>query len=137
MLGICSGSVVHGTEVVSVPLWISCQGHENDRVSVKMAIMMPRWSSSSLCWNPVGSSVGRCPCVLYNFILGNRQQATVLFKAGKNCLDHTPKKAFFVSSEQMQLCFKFPKIKSGDIVLSLHAKFYVPKCSLTSPELLL
>ena len=70
------------------------------------------------------SSVGRYPCVLYNFILGNRQQATVVFKAGKNRLDHTLMKAFFVSSEQMQLCFKFPKIKSGlvsDIVLSLHA----------------
>ena len=78
-----------------------------------MAMLMPRRSSSSLCWSPVVSSVGRYPCVLYNFILGNRQQATVLFKAGKNRLDHTPKKAFFVSSGLTQLCFKFPKIKSG------------------------
>ena len=78
------------------------------------------------------SSVGRYP---YNFILGNRQQATVVFKAGKKCLDHTPKKTFFVGSGQMQLCFKFPK--QNHIVLSLHAKFHVPKCSLASPELLL
>ena len=62
---------------------------------------------------------------------------TVQFYSGKLAtgyrLDHTPKKAFFVSSEQTQLCFKFPKIKSGDIVLSLNS------CSkvLTSPELLL
>ena len=58
-------------------------------------------------------SGGRYPCLLYNFILGNRQQATVVFGQAKKRLDHTPKKASFVSSEQTQLCFKFPKIKSG------------------------
>ena len=83
------------------------------------------------------SSGGSYPCLLYNFILGNRQSSTVVFGQAKKCLDHTPKRASFVSSEQTQLCFKFPKTKSSDIVLSLHAKFHAPKCSLTSPELLL
>ena len=59
------------------------------------------------------SSEGRYPCVLYNFILGNRQQATVVFGQAKKRLHHTPKKASFVCSEPTQLCFKFPKIKSG------------------------
>ena len=59
------------------------------------------------------SSEGRYPCVLYNFILGNRQQATVVFGQAKKRFHHTPKKASFVSSEPTQLCFKFPKIKSG------------------------
>ena len=84
------------------------------------------------------SSVGRYPCVLYNFILGNRQQATVLFKAGKNRLDHTPKKAFLSVLNKRSCVSNFPKENQvSDIVLSLHAKFHVPKCSLTSPELLL
>ena len=45
------------------------------------------------------SSEGRYPSVLYNFILGNQQQATVVFGQAK--------------TEPMQLCFKFTKIKSG------------------------
>ena len=106
------GSSQH-REVVFVPLWISCQGHENDRVSVEMAMLMPRQSSWSLCWSPVVSSGGRYPRVLYNFILGNRLQATVVIKAGQKRLHHIPKKASFVSSKQTQLCFKFPKTESG------------------------
>ena len=39
------------------------------------------------------SSEGRYPCVLYNFILGNRQQTTVGFGQAKKCLHLTPKKA--------------------------------------------
>ena len=58
------------------------------------------------------SSGERYPCLLYNFILGIWQQATVVFGQAKKHLDHTPKKASFVSSEQTQLCFKFPKTKS-------------------------
>ena len=82
------------------------------------------------------SSGGRYPCLLYNFILGNRQQATVVFGQAKKHLDHTPEKASFVSCEQTQLRFTFPKQNQvSAIVLSLHAKFHAQKCSLTSPEL--
>ena len=35
------------------------------------------------------SSGGRFPC---NFILGNRQQATIVIGQAKKYLDHTPKK---------------------------------------------
>ena len=60
-----------------------------------MALVMPRRSSWSLCWSPLVSSEGRYPCVLYNFILGNRQQATVVFGQAKKRLPYTLKKAFF------------------------------------------
>ena len=87
-----------------------------------MAVWVSRWSYCSCCWSPVVSSGGRYPYVLYNFILGYRKQATVVFKADQKRLNHTPKKDIFVSSEQIH---------------SLHVNFHTPKCSLTSPELLL
>ena len=81
------------------------------------------------------SSGGRFPCDL---ILGNWQQATMVFGQAKMYLDHTPKKPLLSVLSKHSYVSNFPKQNQvSDIVLSLHAKFHVPKCSLTSPELLL
>ena len=77
------------------------------------------------------------PCVLHNFVLGNRQQATAVFKA-KNAFTTPPKRPLLSVLSKCSCVSNFPKLNQViDIVLSLHAKFHVPKCSLTSPELLL
>ena len=55
-------------------------------------------------------------CTL-QYYFGKLEMATVVFKTGQKHLHHirTPKKATFVSSEQMQVCFKSPKTKSDKI----------------------
>ena len=84
------------------------------------------------------SSVGRYPCVLYNFILGNRQQATVVLRQAKTAWTTPPRRSFLSVLSKRSCVSNFPKENQvTDIVLGLHAKFHVPKCSLTPPELLL
>ena len=61
-------------------------------------------------------------------ILGNRQQATVVYGQAKKHLHPPPKKTSFVCSEPTQLCFKFPTTKSGDTLLSLYAKLHALRC---------
>ena len=65
---------------------------------------------------------GRSPCVAYNFILGDRQQATVVFKAGQKHLHHirTPKKANTVVSN-------FPKS---------HVTLYLASCKISCSKVI-
>ena len=48
---------------------------------------------------------------LQDFILGNQQQASVVFKADKSYIQHNPKKASFSSPGEMPVSFQFPQIK--------------------------
>ena len=83
------------------------------------------------------SSGGRYPCLLFNSILGNRQEATVVFGQAEKHLDQTPKKPLLSVLSKRSCVSSFPKQNHvSDNVFSLHAKFHAQKCSLTSPELL-
>ena len=66
------------------------------------------------------SSRGRYPCFLYNFILGNWQQATVVFGQAKKCLDHTSSRPLLSLLDKRSYVSSFPKQKKvSDIVLCL------------------
>ena len=85
-----------------------------------MAMLMPRRSSCSLCRSLVVSSGGRYPCVMYNFILGNRQQTTVVFKAGQKRLHHTTNKASLSVLSKHSCVSNFPKQNQvSDIVCKI------------------
>ena len=100
------------------------------KVAVKMVMVILRHSSCSYCcWRPFVSFGGRSPCVVYNFILGDRQQATVVYKAGQKHLHHirTPKKAFLSVLSQHSCVSNFQKS---------HVTLYLASCKISCSKVL-
>ena len=77
-----------------------------------MAMLIPEFLQ--LLLEPVCVFWRKVPMCTQQYYFGKLEMATVVFKTGQKHLHHirTPKKATFVSSEPMQVCFKSPKTKS-------------------------
>ena len=82
-----------------------------------VCLVMPRQSSCRCCWNPLVSSGGMYPCVLYKFTLGNRQQSLGILLCG----------IIVVSRKRAHECYTLLCAQTGQgvggyFVTSLHLK---------------
>ena len=125
-------------EVVYVPLWISCQGHENDRGVSRWQCwcrdrVLAAFAGARLCLLQEGT---HAYCTILFWEIGNRLLQSL--RQAKSAFTTPPSRVLLSVLRKRSYVSNFPKQNQvSDIVLSLHAKFHAQKCSLTSPELLL